>query len=64
MLGYNNQTDAGNLAWTAHVEQVLSAYSGTKFIIVGMPHHAPKSWLEYSNVERMTYREFISYCDV
>jgi hypothetical protein len=64
MLGYNQQTDAGNTAWQAHVAQVISAYTGTKFVIVGMPHHAPDAWLEFANVERMTYREFISYCDV
>jgi hypothetical protein len=64
MIGYNNQTITGNSAWIAHVAQVFSAYSGTKFIIVGMPHRAPDSWLEFANVERMTYREFISHCDV
>jgi hypothetical protein len=64
MIGYNNQTTTGNLAWQAHVAQVFSAYSGTKFVIVGMSHHAPAGWLEFANVERMTYREFISYCDV
>ena len=64
MIGYNQHTDTGNSAWQAHVSQVISAYPGTKFVIVGTPHHAPDAWLEFANVERMTYREFISYCDV
>lgn len=64
LLGYNQYTEAGNTAWTAHVEQVILAYPGTKFIIVGAQHHAIESWLEHANVEQMTYREFISYCDI
>jgi hypothetical protein len=64
LLGYNQYTDAGNLAWTAHVEQVIKAYATTKFVVVGARHHTVESWLEHPNVEQMTYREFISYCDV
>jgi hypothetical protein len=64
MLGYNQYTNAGNTAWIAYVSQVMSAYSGTKFIIVGTKHHVVESWLEHANVEQMTYREFISYCDI
>jgi hypothetical protein len=64
MIGYNQFTNAGNSAWHGHVAEVFSAYAGTKFVIVGMPHHAPDAWLEFANVNRMTYREFISYCDV
>jgi len=64
LLGYNQFTNAGNSAWQSHVAEVFLAYKGTKFVVVGAPHHAVESWLEYPNVERMTYREFISYCDV
>jgi hypothetical protein len=64
LVGYNQYTDAGNTSWAAHVSEVINAYAGTKFIIVGAKHHAIESWLEYANVEQMTYREFISYCDV
>jgi hypothetical protein len=64
LIGYNQYTEAGNTAWTAHVEQVISTYSGVKFTIVGEKHHAIESWLEYANVEQQTYREFISYCDI
>lgn len=64
MIGYNEYTNAGNTAWQAHVSQVIQAYAGTKFVVVGTPHHAPATWLELANVEQMNYREFISYCDV
>lgn len=64
MIGYNQYTNAGNTAWQAHVAQVISTYTGTKFVVVGTPHHAPDAWLEFANVDQMTYREFISYCDV
>jgi hypothetical protein len=64
LLGYNQYTNAGNTAWAAHVSEVINAYAGTKFIIVGAKHHAIESWLEHANVEQMTFREFISYCDV
>jgi hypothetical protein len=64
LLGYNQFTVAGNSAWQAHVSEVFSAYAGTKFIVVGTPHHTIELWLEHPNVEQMTYREFVSYCDV
>jgi hypothetical protein len=64
LLGYNTQTDTGSTSWTAHVAQVFSAYSTTKFINVGFKQHTPEMWLEFPNVELMTYREFITYCDV
>jgi hypothetical protein len=64
LLGYNQYTPVENTAWTAHVAQVISAYSGTKFIVVGATHHAVESWLEFANVEQMTYRDFIAHCDV
>jgi len=64
LLGYNHYTDAGNNAWSAHVEEVIKAYTATKFVVVGAKHHTIKSWMDYANVEQMEFREFISYCDV
>jgi hypothetical protein len=64
LVGYNQHTVAGNTAWAAHVEEVIKAYTATKFIVVGAKHHTVESWLEYSNVEQMEFRQFISYCDV
>jgi hypothetical protein len=64
LLGYNQFTSAGNSAWQSHVAEVFSAYTKTKFVIVGLPHHNIESWMEYPNVEHMTYREFIAHCDI
>jgi hypothetical protein len=64
LIGYNQHINAGNTAWAAHVEEVIKAYTATKFIVVGAKHHTVESWLEYSNVEQMEFRQFISYCDV
>jgi hypothetical protein len=64
LLGYNQYTDAGNNAWSAHVEEVIKAYTSTKFVVVGAKHHTIESWLNYANVEHMEFRQFISYCDI
>jgi hypothetical protein len=64
LLGYNQYTDAGTTSWVAHVASVIQAYTGTKFIVVGAKHHAIEPWLEFANVEQMTYREFIAHCDI
>jgi hypothetical protein len=64
LVGYNQYTDAGNSAWTAHVEEVIKAYVATKFVVVGAKHHTVESWLEHANVEHMEFRQFISYCDI
>ena len=42
----------------------MAAYSGVKFYIVGEPTNAIDSWLELPNVQTMTVRDFIGYCDV
>ena len=64
LLGYTQMSDFGNSNWIHHVADVISTYSSTKFITVCEKHQTVQSWLEYSNVEHMTYRNFISYCDV
>ncbi|CAB4138069.1 hypothetical protein UFOVP328_262 [uncultured Caudovirales phage] len=64
LLGYTQHTDAGNTGWTGQIADVISAYSSTKFVLVGAKHHMVDSWLEYPNVEHMIYRDFITYCDV
>jgi hypothetical protein len=64
LLGYNQYTDTGNSAWASQVEEVIKAYTATKFIVVGAKHHTISSWLEHANVEHMEVRQFISYCDV
>jgi hypothetical protein len=64
LLGYTQHAEIGNSNWTHQIAEVISAYSSTKFITVSTKQHAVQSWMEYSNVEHMTYRNFITYCDV
>ena len=64
LLGYTNDTPAGNTAWKEHVGNVISAYRSTKFVGVGQPHNLPAQWKEFANYRTITHREFISYCDV
>jgi hypothetical protein len=42
----------------------MQTYNTTKFYIVGEPTNMYDSWLECANADALTYREFITYCDV
>jgi len=64
MLGYCLETMAGSRNWIADVEQVMSAYQGTAFVLVGVEGNMPESWRRHSNVRCMKVPEFVSYCDV
>jgi hypothetical protein len=64
LLGYNNRVDGGHNQWMDQITTIFSAYSGTKFYLVGEDHHMPDAWVDCSNVQCMDYRSWISYCDV
>jgi hypothetical protein len=64
LLGYSKQMVFDNERWVDSVNEVFTAYAGVKFWLVGEPTIMPDVWLEGANVNTMTYREFISYCDV
>ena len=64
MLGYNIDTVGGTAAWILDVASVISAYAATQFVLVGTESNMPESWRGYRNVAVMTYRKFISYCDI
>jgi hypothetical protein len=65
LLGYNQYTNnVGNTSWHVHVANIMQSYANTKFYIVGSKIHAYDHWLALPNVESMTYRDFITYCDV
>jgi hypothetical protein len=64
LIGYNKETVYDNLAWQDHVRDVMLAYSGVKFYIVGEPTNAVDLWLDCANATTMTIRDFIGYCDV
>ena len=64
LLGYSTQMVFDNARWFDNVNEVFTAYAGVKFYLVGEPTIMPDTWLDCANVTTMTYREFISYCDV
>jgi hypothetical protein len=64
MLGYNKETPIDAPHWSDQVRQIMDAYQGTVFYMVGERTNMFDSWLEAPNTKTLTYREFISYCDV
>jgi len=64
LLGYNRDTPVDRSDWYLQIQTILKAYTGTKFYFVGESTNMYSEWLECANAETMTYRQFISYCDV
>lgn len=64
LLGYTTETPRDHSQWDQHIRQIMEIYNTTKFYLVGRPHQVPPDWLELGNVNHMTYRNFITYCDV
>jgi hypothetical protein len=65
LLGYNQTTPTLNQhLWIEHVNHVMRAYTTTKFYLVGVKSNMPTLWRENRNVGCITYRRFVSYCDV
>jgi len=64
LLGYNKETPVENPNWFEKIRNIMDAYSGVKFYLVGISSNMPDSWLSADNSISMTYPEFISYCDV
>jgi len=64
MLGYNKDTNTGQSAWIEQVAQIIRAYPGTRFTMVGNKLNMPDAWMRCPNTRNYTYREFVSYCDV
>jgi len=64
LIGYSKQMLFDHPRWFDDVKQVFDAYSGVKFWLIGESSIMPDSWLECSNVNTMSYRDFVAYCDV
>ena len=64
MLGYNCETRIESPTWTNQCRTVMDAYPGTLFYMIGESNNMPDIWMDASNSKNLTYREFISYCDV
>lgn len=64
LLGYNDETSAGHSEWISQLTNIFSAYTGTKFYLVGESTRMPDVWLNCVNVQSMNYRDWFGYCDV
>lgn len=64
LVGYHNELQAPTLSCVKNLANVISAYSGVKFYIVGDKNTEHKELLNFSNVTKLDYREFITYCDI
>ena len=64
MLGYTDETAGNHNEWIQQIVKIFTAYSGTKFYLVGEPTRMPDVWVNCANTQTMPYRDFIGYCDV
>lgn len=64
LLGYLDYTEGGQNNWVDQLTKIFVAYPGVKFHLVGESTRMPEPWVECANTKNLTYREFISYCDV
>ena len=64
LLGYNRETPVDQPTWFNQIRQVMDAYAGVKFYLIGEKTNMPDVWMEAPNANNFTYREFIGYCDI
>jgi hypothetical protein len=64
LLGYNKDTSAGRPDWYQEIVKIMRAYTGTRFYFIGEVTNMYDDWFECVNAQHMTYREFITYCDI
>jgi hypothetical protein len=64
MIGYDIETPAPQSDWEKQITEIMLAYAGTKFIMVGHKSNMFDAWLACPNTQVYTFREFITYCDV
>ena len=64
LLGYNVETPVDQPSWTTQVRQVIDAYAGIKFYLIGEKSNMHDVWMEAVNTEHLDYGDFIGYCDI
>lgn len=64
LLGYNRDTQIDRADWHLQISKVLDTYSATRFFFVGESTNMFEDWFDRANASSLSYREFISYCDV
>jgi hypothetical protein len=63
VLGTSQESDLGK-GWIEDFQKVFVAYQGTKFILVGTKSNQPRLWLRNRNVSTLSYRQFVTHCDI
>jgi hypothetical protein len=63
VLGTSQESDLGK-GWIDDFNKVFATYRDTKFVLVGTKSNQPRLWLRNRNVTAMTYRQFITHCDI
>ena len=65
LIGYNKDLEETmGTNWVHDVNTVFKAYDDTKFYLVGTESNMYDTWRNNRNVSCLTYRDFITYCDV
>ena len=63
LLGYHQELDAGRNTWIKEISDIFKTYP-VEFYLVGEATNMPAEWLDCANVRTMSYRDWISYCDI
>jgi hypothetical protein len=65
LLGYNKDLgETMGTNWVVDVNDVFRSYTDTTFHLVGTDVNMYDQWKMNRNVKCLTYRDFITYCDV
>ena len=63
MLGYHQEIDGGRNTWVNDIADVFRTYP-VEFYLIGESTNMPNEWVDCANVRTLSYRDWISYCDV
>lgn len=64
LLGYTNDEAMGQNEWAVQLAKIIDTYSSTKFYHVGYESNTPDFLYQYPNFTQMSYRDFITHCDI
>lgn len=65
LLGYNNDNPEPQHRWVPQLVNIINTYRGVKFFLVGEPTNNPPELLaKCSNLQAVSYRDWIGYADV
>jgi hypothetical protein len=64
LLGYTQDTLGDIGVWQKSITDIMLVYNKTDFYVVCQPTVVPESWRSISNCHNLTYRDFVSQCDV